>query len=178
MAGLEIVCQLKPYIQPFERILAIKELEALSGARPLPELNSDADAAGSTEPLTYRVQLAASSSTLADRLTYWERVYPNGNPFSSELTRQVRREATTNLIKNGIIAESVQSRLPFGAEILLPNRRNLRYGPHGIHEYRGKFFPQLVRSLLNIAGAGSTSLILDPMCGSGTTPTEAVLFLS
>lgn len=58
---------------------------------------------------------------------------------------------------------------------ILKNRRNLRYGPHGIHEYRGKFFPQLVRSLLNTAGVTASSLILDPMCGSGTTPTEAVL---
>ena len=57
----------------------------------------------------------------------------------------------------------------------LPNRRALRYGPHGIHEYRGKFFPQLVRSFINIAGAAPGSVVLDPMMGSGTTAVEALL---
>jgi site-specific DNA-methyltransferase (cytosine-N4-specific) len=116
-----------------------------------------------------------SPTYLADRLTYWEQLYPDGNPFTRQLTRQVKREATANIVRNGITPEQLQAILPFQQEAPLPNRRNLRYGPHGIHEYRGKFFPQLVRSLLNITGVGSDSMILDPMCGSGTTPTEAVL---
>lgn len=166
----EIVCRLKPYIQPFERTLAIKELAALTGDEPTPET----DQLG--EPLVYQVTTTQAPTCLAERLTYWERVYPDGNPLMSQLTRQVRREATTNLVKNGITPEQLRRLLPFqNGNIALPNRRNLRYGPHGIHEYRGKFFPQLVRSLLNIAGAGPSAVILDPMCGSGTTPTEAIL---
>ncbi len=166
----EVVCRLKPYIQPFERVLALKELAALTGAVPTPEATSK------TEPLTYRINTSQSSDDLVERLTYWERIQPDGNPLVSQLTRQVRREATTNLVKNGITPEQLENLLPFQEQnVPLPNRRNLRYGPHGIHEYRGKFFPQLVRSLLNIAGAGPDSLILDPMCGSGTTLTEAVL---
>jgi site-specific DNA-methyltransferase (cytosine-N4-specific) len=51
----------------------------------------------------------------------------------------------------------------------------LRYGTHGIHEYRGKFFPQLVRSLINIGKVPQEGLIADPMCGSGTTAVEAIL---
>lgn len=165
----EIVCRLKPYIQPFERILALKELEALTQAVPVPETDL------AEEPVVYRVVTTQSLTYLANRLTYWEQLQPNGNPFISQITRQVRREATTNLVRNGITPEQLQAVLPFQQEIPLPNRRNLRYGPHGIHEYRGKFFPQLVRSLLNITGADPASIILDPMCGSGTTPTEAVL---
>ncbi len=166
---MEIVCRLKAYIQPFERTLAIKELAALTGDEPTPET----DQLGET--LVYRVTTTQSAACLAERLTYWERVYPDGNPLTSQLTRQVRHEATTSLVKNGITPEQLRRLLPFENSISLPNRRNLRYGPHGIHEYRGKFFPQLVRSLLNIAGVGPASLVLDPMCGSGTTPTEAVL---
>lgn len=166
----ELVCRLKPYIQPFERILAVRELATLAGAAPTPEVNSR------VEPLTYRVVTTQSSDYLAEHLTYWERLHPGGNPLISQLTRQVRREATTNLVKNGITPQQLQELLPFqNQDVPLPNRRNLRYGPHGIHEYRGKFFPQLVCSLLNIAGAGPTSVILDPMCGSGTTPTETIL---
>jgi site-specific DNA-methyltransferase (cytosine-N4-specific) len=166
----EVVCRLKPYIQPFERALAIRELVTLAGAAPIPEINSR------VESLTYRVDTTQSSDYLAERLTYWERLHPDGNPLVSRLTRQVRREATTSLVKNGITPEQLQGALPFrDPDVPLPNRRNLRYGPHGIHEYRGKFFPQLVRALLNIAGSNPNSLILDPMCGSGTTPTEAIL---
>lgn len=167
---VEIVCRLKAYIQPFERTLAIKELAALTGGEPMPETDQ------MDEPLVYRVTTIQSPTFLVDRLTYWERIYPDGNPLISQLTRQVRREATTNLVRNGITPEQLSNQLPFqNGETPLPNRRNLRYGPHGIHEYRGKFFPQLVRSLLNIAEVGPSSVILDPMCGSGTTPTEAVL---
>lgn len=171
IVGHEIVCRLKSYIQPFERNLALKELEALTDAVPTPEtaVNLPADS------FVYRVITTQSPAYLADRLTYWEHLYPDGNPFTHQLTRQVKREATTHLVKNGITPEQLQAVLPFQKEMTLPNRRNLRYGPHGIHEYRGKFFPQLVRSLLNIAGVGPASLVLDPMCGSGTTPTEAVL---
>ena len=168
-ASGEFACRLKPYIQPFERTLALKELAALTNAVPVPETDQLA------EPLIYHVITTQSPAYLADHLTYWERIYPNENPFISQLTRQVRREATTSFVRNGITPEQLQALVPFRHEVSLPNRRNLRYGPHGIHEYRGKFFPQLVRSLLNIAGAGPSSIILDPMCGSGTTPTEAVL---
>jgi site-specific DNA-methyltransferase (cytosine-N4-specific) len=94
---------------------------------------------------------------------------------SLQLTRQVRREATTTLARNGVTAVELQTMLPFNGHVPIPNRRNLRYGPHGIHEYRGKFFPQLVRSLLNIAEIEPGAKVLDPMSGSGTTAVEAAL---
>ncbi|NJN98717.1 MAG: hypothetical protein HC875_33830 [Anaerolineales bacterium] len=146
-------------------------MENLTSATPVPETETGI----LTEPLVYRVVTTQSVTYLADRLTYWQQLYPGENPFINQFTRQVRREATSQLGRNGIALEQLQAVLPFQQEIPLPNRRNLRYGPHGIHEYRGKFFPQLVRSLLNIAGVSPASLILDPMCGSGTTPTEAAL---
>ena len=52
-------------------------------------------------------------------------------------------------------------------------RRLLRFGPHNLHVYRGKFFPQLVRSICNISGLNAGDKVLDPMCGSGTTIVEA-----
>lgn len=86
-------------------------------------------------------------------------------------TRQIRREATINAVRNGIAPAQLKALLPFdGKAISIPNRRVLRYGPHGAHEYRGKFFPQLVRALLNIAAVKRGDVVLDPMCGSGTTP--------
>lgn len=50
-----------------------------------------------------------------------------------------------------------------------------QYLTHWIYPYQGKFHPQMVRALLNIAGAGKGSLVLDPYLGSGTTALEASL---
>lgn len=52
-------------------------------------------------------------------------------------------------------------------------RQSTRYSVHGLHEYKGKFNPQLAHALLNIFGAGEKHRILDPFCGSGTTLIEA-----
>ena len=49
------------------------------------------------------------------------------------------------------------------------------YATHSLFPYRGKFHPQLIKGLLNIIGIKKGDLILDPMCGSGTTNIEASL---
>lgn len=53
------------------------------------------------------------------------------------------------------------------------NRQSTRYSAHGIHEYRGKFNPQIVRAIGNILNVKSGQCVLDPFCGSGTTLLEA-----
>jgi len=52
-------------------------------------------------------------------------------------------------------------------------RQNTRYSVHGLHEYKGKFNPQVVKALYNIFGIKSGDRILDPFCGSGTSIVEA-----
>jgi hypothetical protein len=52
-------------------------------------------------------------------------------------------------------------------------RQSTRYSVHGLHEYKGKFNPQVAHALLNIFGADATHHVLDPFCGSGTTLVEA-----
>ncbi len=49
------------------------------------------------------------------------------------------------------------------------------YATHGLFPYRGKFHPQLIKALINIIGIKNGDIILDPMCGSGTTNIEAAL---
>jgi len=51
-------------------------------------------------------------------------------------------------------------------------RQSTRYSVHGMHEYKGKFNPQVVRGILNTLGATPNSKIIDPFCGSGTTLVE------
>lgn len=53
------------------------------------------------------------------------------------------------------------------------NRQETRYGVHGIHEYKGKFNPQLTRALTNIADP-EAELLIDPFCGSGTSLIEGL----
>jgi site-specific DNA-methyltransferase (cytosine-N4-specific) len=156
---------MKAYIQPFERELALRELTQAAQTHPiaLPDLLP--------EPCLYQVITSVSPNRLIKSLAYWESI-ANGR---IDLTIQVQREATVNVVRNGLTPAQLAECLPFSANVPLPNRRSLRYGPHGLHEYRGKFFPQLARSLMNIAGLRSRSLVLDPMSGSGTTAVEAIL---
>lgn len=160
-----ITCKIKPYIQPFERKLALAELCALTGGSPKPHNLHN----GSFE---FKATSKLSARFLANRLAYWEHISTIQN--ERFFTVQVLREATTKSnrnLENGQSSVSLQK----NHELSLPNRRCLRYGPHGLHEYRGKYFPQLVRALINISGASARSVIADPMSGSGTTAVEAVL---
>lgn len=157
--------RIKAYIQPFERTLALHELQALSTDIPRP--------IGLPEEATeFEVTSSLSADELAGRLTYWETVKHAG---TSRITTQALRESTINLVRNGVAIETLRRQLPFVSEVPLPNRRCLRYGTHGVHEYRGKFFPQLVRSLINISGVQPGSVVGDPMSGSGTTIVESIL---
>ena len=52
-------------------------------------------------------------------------------------------------------------------------RQSTRYGLHGIHEYKGKFNPQVVRALCNVVDP-TAELLIDPFCGSGTGPLEGL----
>jgi 16S rRNA G966 N2-methylase RsmD len=52
-------------------------------------------------------------------------------------------------------------------------RQSTRYSAHGLHEYKGKFNPQVAKALLNIFGVRAGNIVLDPFCGSGTSLVEA-----
>ena len=54
-------------------------------------------------------------------------------------------------------------------------RKDPKYATHGIHAYKGKFYPQLAKSLFNLANLNSGDTILDPFCGSGTVLLEGYL---
>jgi len=143
-----IKIELKPYLQPFERELAMRELRALLNTGDL--IN---------EEHGYRlVRTIKTEIFFRERLTYWQRV--------GRLYLEPSVQTALEFTQNGLT--SIQGKNG------LHNARRLRYGPHDLHEYRGKFFPQLVRSLINISGIADGDLVLDPMSGSGTTPCEAL----
>lgn len=88
-----------------------------------------------------------------DRATYFNRVRTKG---IEALTRQATVEQQHALLRG------VEQR-----------RQATRYGLHGIHEYKGKFNPQVVRALTNVIDVDA-SVLIDPFCGSGTGLIEAV----
>lgn len=62
-----------------------------------------------------------------------------------------------------------------GASVNPSRRKDSKYATHGIHPYKGKFYPQLAKSLLNLAGIQRGDIVLDPFCGSGTVILEGCL---
>ena len=160
-----LTCRMKEFIRPFERRLALQELRALTGGRIVPLDGDDATA------LTFAITEPCNADTLRATLAYW---YSVGDTTDG-LTNQLRSEATSLVARNAMpdeqFMDTVRSLVPFS----LPNRRCLRYATHGLHEYRGKFFPQLVRALMNVANLRDGAVVLDSMCGSGTTLVEAKL---
>ena len=161
----ELTCKIKEYIQPFERQLALQELKALTKG-PVVPINGDEDSAS-----IFSISPVSNIETLRTALAYWHSV---GNGVE-KLTTQVRSEATAKIARANVAANYEPETIGELVHKNLPNHRSLRYATHGIHEYRGKFFPQLVRSLINIARVPDGALVMDPMCGSGTTLVEARL---
>ena len=51
-------------------------------------------------------------------------------------------------------------------------RQNTRYSAHGLHEYKGKFNPQIAKFMLNFFEVSQGDRALDPFCGSGTSLIE------
>src|SRR6185437_13333514 len=112
----QIRCRIKPYIQPFEYRLALAELEALAGHEPQVLANA-------VDGLEYVVFSDISASQLAQKLAYWEAVHQD----RSVLTTQALREATINVVRNGVALGQIEWLVTLNASSSLPNRRALRY---------------------------------------------------
>ena len=55
-------------------------------------------------------------------------------------------------------------------------KKNSTYASHGLHRYKGKFYPQLAKSLINITDPYERNgVVCDPFGGSGTVAVEARL---
>lgn len=62
-----------------------------------------------------------------------------------------------------------------GAFLPSSKRKDPKYTTHGLHPYKGKFYPQLAKSLFNLAQIELGQQVLDPFCGSGTVLLEGYL---
>ena len=96
------------------------------------------------------------------------------NISTADLPLLVKLTYIASYVVNGECYYTQQYKLEQN-EAKSPKRQNTRYSSHGIHEYKGKFNPQIVHALLNILGAKENSAVLDPFCGSGTTLVESAI---
>lgn len=100
-----------------------------------------------------RLELPPDSITASRRLVFTHRVTLDGG---------VGQPTWQAILENGL-ATSPSA------------RKDPKYVTHGIHPYKGKFYPQLAKALLNTARLRDGATILDPFCGSGTTLLEGHL---
>lgn len=71
--------------------------------------------------------------------------------------------------------EKVRGRITLYADLVNKFGDTNAYAFHNLYPYKGKFYPRLVRTLVNAFGLNENSLLLDPFNGSGTTTHEASL---
>ncbi len=120
----------------------------------------------------YERELAArEAATLFNRSDFRE--IPGGLELTAVKDAGPARRLTyfSAALNGRATTETQQSRLERGARAGR-TRQATRYSVHGLHEYKGKFNPQVVKSLLNVLGVRSGGRVLDPFCGSGTTLVE------
>lgn len=146
-------------LRGFERELAYLELQTLVGSQ--------------VEKSNCSFTLYTDSKidpALLRRLTFIERVeVVNGTEIEVIEPLQVNVDRTAAADK-AVVSNNLD---------LLPSlqvkRRTHNYLTHSLHQYKGKFYPQIAKSLINYAGLDPGSVVLDPFCGSGTTLVECLL---
>lgn len=129
---------------PYEKLLASRELLSLTGNDPQNIQNG------------LSVEIESSWDVLIHRTTYFHSAsLEDGTtiiPLQAQLEASTNEHSDTTSVK----------------------RQSTRYSAHGIHDYRGKFNPQIVRAIGNILNLQQGNWILDPFCGSGTSLLEAL----
>jgi site-specific DNA-methyltransferase (cytosine-N4-specific) len=96
------------------------------------------------------------------------------DPAPEGLRRIVRRISFARAVENSIgeraTLEYVTERAAGGGR-----RKVTSHALHGLHPYKGKFYPQLARALLNACDVPDGGLVVDPFAGCGTSVLEASL---
>ena len=129
---------------PYEERLAALEVERLLGAEP-ERVNGS----------LYVETLNCVQPHILKRLTYFRDAIVAGK--RNVIPQQAQLEASATKHK-----DPGQLR-----------RQRTRYSAHGLHTYRGKFNPQMVRAVTNLLGLSVGDRLWDPFCGSGTVLLEA-----
>ena len=108
-----------------------------------------------------------------EKLTFFSEVVIKNETIATTLIpRQVKYELSAKFLKK----TTIDNNELFNFIANGPHKtRQFRYLTHLMHEYKGRYNPQLCKSLINISGISKGSLVLDPFSGSGTTLVECFL---
>lgn len=150
---------------PYEQELAVREIRTLLGHQPLQTGDY------------LSVESMNGWRSYAQRATYFrEAIADDGSrviPLQSMLEVSTKRDERPTLFDD----ELQEHRLNAGVmpTSVYPSlyKQSTRYSAHGLHEYRGKFNPQIVRAIGNMLEFHPGHWVLDPFGGSGTTLLEA-----
>ncbi len=135
-----------------EAVLRHREITALTGSCP--------DKSAGSEPVVLHLDQPALWAIR--RLTFTKDyvVGPLETPGATETPAQSTWQTS---LENGASASG------------RAKRKDPKYVTHGLHPFKGKFYPQIAKSLLNMSGAPFGARVLDPFCGSGTMLLEGML---
>ena len=142
---------------PYEKRLALREVKTLLGVKP------------KSMKTGLRARLSKTSSNLLERLTYFREIRLDGTANLIPLQTRLEASAFSKDIRHRKVT-SIRE----GAPVL--TRQSTRYSAHGLHDYKGKFNPQIVRAIGNLLKLAEDAWVLDPFCGSGTSLLECAHF--
>ena len=145
----------------FERELACIQLEA-AGAEICQTLESEFIVKGNV-PLDELRRLAFFQNIKSDNAL--------GSATPTDLALYEKTAMAWKKTENRLEAKDVVNRL----ESFKLHRKEPQSLTHMIHAYKGRFYPQMVRALINVSGVPRHGVLLDPFCGSGTTLLESFL---
>ena len=89
-------------------------------------------------------------------------------------TRQAVAESSAKIADGATDFAELHTKVKTGS-LILNGRKESKYGVHGLHKYKGKFYPQLVKALINYSDVGPGSVFCDPFMGCGTAVIEGIL---
>ena len=143
-------------LQEYESVLALREFE---NQFPFIKEKRITD-----KGISFTTEKLLDVSKLKKLTFYSEVHFPNAN------TRNV------STLTDQAVVESFPTTPDSFGKIITSGSRKIRYLTHSLHEYKGRFYPQLAKALMNYAGLKKGDTVLDPFCGSGTTLVESLLF--
>ncbi|MDI6787162.1 MAG: DNA methyltransferase [Planctomycetota bacterium] len=114
-----------------------------------------------------------NSNEELERLTFFSEVLIRNNGLTTSIIpRQVKYELSGKFLKRaGYNNQRLFEFITNGTQ----TSRQLRYLTHLMHEYKGRYNPQLCKVLMNMSGIKKREIVLDPFVGSGTTLVECFL---
>jgi len=151
-----------------EKELALMELKSLLGVFFTKE------ALSTNSGLTARISFSKLKNL--KRLTFWKKIVVNLNSDRKIIVpNQVYLEKSSYIIeefRNGYLPLNI---IKYLNSLNLGRKKKSTYLMHSLHQYKGKFYPQIVKGLLNTFNVQPGDRILDPFCGCGTTNFECFL---